>query len=231
MNHRPRRSTAVHGRRHPGRRCSGPWPSLGSRHRPRPRAHRSADGFNAVGAPPSSSSRSDPPGRLRLTATSKDKDNDKPTATTQPSRIVALSSTPPPAIYPVGRTSYQVTVSGPGPCWVAGHLGPATGSTLWTGTLQAGGSRSSQATGVVTVELGAPTRHADPRQGAGGPSRRRCTHRSWPPSSRPRSARPHHRPSRTTPADRLDPTDHREVDAVRPRRGRGSRSPGPGRRG
>ena len=79
-----------------------------------------------------------------------------PTTTTLPSRIVALSSTALTAVYPAGPDPYTVKVSASGPCWVLATAA-ATGSTLWTGTIQAGGSQVINATGTITVELGAPT--------------------------------------------------------------------------
>ncbi len=82
--------------------------------------------------------------------------NVKSPPVTVPSRIVALSSTAASAVYPVGTGSYTIKVSATAPCWV---LATATskGSTLWTGTVQAGGSQVIAATGVTTVELGAPS--------------------------------------------------------------------------
>jgi cytoskeletal protein RodZ len=86
----------------------------------------------------------------------KDKDKDKSTATTQPSRIVALTSTSTSATYPVGSTSYQVTVVATGSCWVAA-TSVSTGSTIWAGVLQAGAVQVIAATGTVTVQLGTPS--------------------------------------------------------------------------
>jgi hypothetical protein len=80
----------------------------------------------------------------------------RPTPTTIPSAIVASSSTAASAVYPVADNSYRVAVSVAAPCWVLATT-VSTGATLWTGTLQAGATQVIQATGVVKVELGAPS--------------------------------------------------------------------------
>jgi Domain of unknown function (DUF4115) len=77
------------------------------------------------------------------------------TTTTLPKQIVALTSTPTSATYPVGASAYKVTLATSGPCWVQA-ITVATGSTLWEGTLQAGQVQVIPASGPVTVELGAP---------------------------------------------------------------------------
>ena len=79
----------------------------------------------------------------------------RPTPTTIPTAIVASSSTPGSAVYPVAANSYRVLVSVTAPCWVQATT-LSTGATLWTGTLQAGANQVIEATGVVKVELGAP---------------------------------------------------------------------------
>ena len=84
------------------------------------------------------------------------KKHTKPTPTTVPTQIVAVSSTASRAIYPVGSDAYSLNLSASGPCWVDATT-VATGSTLWTGTMQAGGSQVIHATGAVTVELGSPS--------------------------------------------------------------------------
>jgi hypothetical protein len=78
------------------------------------------------------------------------------TTTTLPAKLVALSSTGASALYPVANNSYTVTVTASAPCWVLATVA-SSGSTLWTGTLQAGGSQAIQATGAVKLELGAPS--------------------------------------------------------------------------
>jgi hypothetical protein len=80
----------------------------------------------------------------------------RPTPTTIPSAIVASSSTAASAVYPVADNSYRVAVRVAAPCWVLA-TSVSTGATLWTGTLQAGATQVIQGTGVVKVELGAPS--------------------------------------------------------------------------
>jgi hypothetical protein len=77
------------------------------------------------------------------------------TPTTAPKQIVALTSTPTSATFPVGEPTYKVTVATSGPCWVQA-ITVETGSTLWEGTLQAGQVQVIPARGPVTLELGAP---------------------------------------------------------------------------
>jgi hypothetical protein len=79
----------------------------------------------------------------------------RPTPTTIPTAIVASSSTPTTAVYPVADNSYRVAVRVAAPCWVLATA-VSTGATLWTGTLQAGATQVIQATGTTKVELGAP---------------------------------------------------------------------------
>ncbi len=78
------------------------------------------------------------------------------TTTTAPSQIVAstASSTGTAATYPVGNDSFTILISANAPCWVDVTT-VATGATLWTGTLQPGGSQSVPATGATTVHFGA----------------------------------------------------------------------------
>ena len=67
--------------------------------------------------------------------------------------VLAFSSTPTTAIYPVGASPYQLTITASGPCWIDATT-PSTGNTLWTGTLQAGQVQQIQGSGIVRVELG-----------------------------------------------------------------------------
>jgi hypothetical protein len=78
------------------------------------------------------------------------------TTTTAPSQIVPLSSssTGTSATYGVGKNAFTVLISASAPCWVKVTT-VATGTSLWTGTLQPGGTQSVSATGATTVELGA----------------------------------------------------------------------------
>ena len=77
----------------------------------------------------------------------------KTTPTTLPSAIVASSTSLGAATYPVSSTSYSVTVTATGPCWVLARS-VTTGATLWTGTLQNGTVQTIPAVGTTTVELG-----------------------------------------------------------------------------
>jgi hypothetical protein len=78
------------------------------------------------------------------------------TTTTAPSQIVSstVSSTGSAATYPVANAPFTLQIAASGPVWVDVTT-TASGATLWTGTLQAGGSQSVQATGATAVELGA----------------------------------------------------------------------------
>ena len=78
----------------------------------------------------------------------------EPTTTTLPPQVVATSTGPGVATYSAPADSYNVTVTATGPCWVLART-VSSGSTLWTGTLQAGASQTIQANGATTVELGA----------------------------------------------------------------------------
>jgi hypothetical protein len=78
------------------------------------------------------------------------------TTTTAPSQIapVSASSTGTTATYSVPNASFTVLIAATAPCWVDVTT-VATGATVWTGTLQPGGTQSVPATGATTVELGA----------------------------------------------------------------------------
>ncbi len=78
------------------------------------------------------------------------------TTTTAPSQIVATATTGSTATYPVGPQSYRLSVTATAPCWVQATT-VSTGATLWAGTLQAGGTQVIHASGVVTLNLGAPS--------------------------------------------------------------------------
>jgi hypothetical protein len=78
------------------------------------------------------------------------------TATTVPSRIVAISSSGATATYSVVANSYRLSITASGPCWTLVRSATSD-ATLWTGTLQAGASRDITATGATTLELGAPS--------------------------------------------------------------------------
>ncbi len=148
MNHRPRRATAV--------MVVvilvaliGALAVLGSRH-PKPGHATTTSSVSVTSSSTASTSHGTGHGK---------KHGHKTTTTTPPtvpSQIVALSSTPLTAVYPAGPGPYVVTVSASAPCWVLATA-TATGSTLWTGTIEAGGSQVIHASGVITVELGAPS--------------------------------------------------------------------------
>ncbi|HUY67058.1 MAG TPA: DUF4115 domain-containing protein [Acidimicrobiales bacterium] len=89
----------------------------------------------------------------RGASSAKTKGKPKASSGTPPAPVLALSSTPATATYPVGSSPYQLTVSASGPCWVDATT-VSTGSTLWTGTLQAGQVQQIQGSGTVRVELG-----------------------------------------------------------------------------
>ncbi len=150
MNRRPRRATAV--------MVVvivvalvGALALLGSRH-PKSAGRGHASASTSVSATSSTASGTAGSGGHRKGHVHKT----KTTPTTLPSQIVALSSTPFSAVYPVGSDSYRVTVKASGPCWVQA-TSTSTGSTLWTGTMQAGASQVIPATGTITVELGSAT--------------------------------------------------------------------------
>jgi RodZ C-terminal domain len=89
----------------------------------------------------------------RSGSSARTKGKSKATSGTLPAPVLALSSTPATAIYPVASSPYQLAVSASGPCWVDATT-VSTGSTLWTGTLQAGQVQQIQGNGSVRVELG-----------------------------------------------------------------------------
>jgi hypothetical protein len=160
MNHRPRRGTAV-AAAVVVVLLVGALAFLGRGHS-KPVAHSHTGATSTVSA--TTPTTGSDPGRTTSTSPaptrhgSHDKKHSKQstTPTTLPTQIVALTSTSASATYPVTSTSYSLTVSASAPCWVLATVA-ATGSTLWTGTLQAGASQVIEATGTTTVELGAPS--------------------------------------------------------------------------
>ena len=82
----------------------------------------------------------------------------RPTATTLPTQFAAstTSSAGTSATYTVPHTTYQITITGTGPCWVQVDTA-STGATLWAGELSAGTVQNVQATGSTTVQFGTPT--------------------------------------------------------------------------
>jgi len=153
MNHRPRRKTAVV-LVAAALVFFGALAYIGSR-RPNTSAHPTTSSTTRTTGPASTSTTA---GSANLGAgggnADKTKTKTKVTPTTLPSRIVASSSTASSATYPVGGNSFQITVTATGPCWIdASTL--ASGSTLWTGSLQAGNVQVIQATGPTAVQIGA----------------------------------------------------------------------------
>src|ERR1019366_8584559 len=66
------------------------------------------------------------------------------------------SSTGTSATYTIPHTSYQITATGTGSCWVQ-VASSTTGATIWAGELSAGTVQNVQATGTTTVQFGTPT--------------------------------------------------------------------------
>ena len=82
----------------------------------------------------------------------------RPTPTTLPTQLVAAtaSSTGTSASYTILHTTYQITLTGSGPCWV--QVGSSTtGKTLWAGELSSGTVQNVQAAGTTTVQFGTPS--------------------------------------------------------------------------
>jgi hypothetical protein len=149
MNHRPRRKTAVV-LVAAALVFFGALAYIGSR-RSNPSAHPTTSSTTRTTGPASTSTTA---GSANRGNADKTKTKTKVTPTTLPSRIVASSSTASSATYPVGSNSFQITVTATGPCWIdASTL--ASGSTLWTGSLQAGNVQVIQATGPTAVQIGA----------------------------------------------------------------------------
>ena len=101
------------------------------------------------------------PARAGGTSTStvpKSAPNPRPTPTTLPTQFVATtaSSAGTSATFTVPHSTYQVTLTGTGTCWVQVES-TATGATLWAGELSAGTVQNVQASGSTTVQFGTPT--------------------------------------------------------------------------
>jgi len=90
------------------------------------------------------------------TTTTRPKPKSKPPPpTTAPTQIVALQTTATTASYPAPSSSYQVNVTAStGPCWIQA-TSAATGTILWAGTIQTGGSQIIQAGGTMVLDIGA----------------------------------------------------------------------------
>ena len=82
----------------------------------------------------------------------------RPTPTTLPKEFAATTtaSDGTSATYTVPHTTYQITLTGTGTCWVQVDS-TATGSTVWAGELSAGTVQNVEASGSTTVQFGTPT--------------------------------------------------------------------------
>jgi hypothetical protein len=82
----------------------------------------------------------------------------RPTPTTLPNQFVATttSSDGTSATFTVPHTTYQITITGTGSCWVEVDSA-TTGKAVWVGELSAGTVQNVQATGSTTVQFGTPT--------------------------------------------------------------------------
>ena len=78
------------------------------------------------------------------------------TTTTVPAQVVATSSTAQAATFPVASATYRVTVTaGAGPSWVQA-TSASSRSVLYTGTIHSNQAQTIDATGTVSVLIGAP---------------------------------------------------------------------------
>jgi hypothetical protein len=147
MNRRPRRSAAVIAAVIVVA-LVGVLILIGS-HKPKPAAARRSDGNG-------SGSHNQTTGGGHGTTGGRKDHHTQVTAPPPPTnQVVALTSTRLSATYPASGSSYQVTVTSTGPCWV--QATSATGTVIWTGTMQAGQTQQIPATGVTAVELGSAT--------------------------------------------------------------------------
>jgi hypothetical protein len=76
------------------------------------------------------------------------------TSVTTPSQLKATTSTASTASYIAPAKAYTVTITASGLCWIEATA-TATGSVVWTGTLQSGQSKAIAATGNLRLRLGA----------------------------------------------------------------------------
>lgn len=110
------------------------------------------------GATTSTTSRHGQSGGTTTTTAPKPPPTTRPTPTTLPTQFVATtaSSTGTSATYTIPHTTYQITLTGSGPCWVQ-VASTATGSTLWAGDLSSGTVQNIQASASTTVQFGTPS--------------------------------------------------------------------------
>ena len=81
----------------------------------------------------------------------------RPTPTTLPTQFAATTtgSGGTSATYTLPHTTYRLTLTGTGSCWVQVDSS-ATGSTVWAGELSAGTVQQVPASGTTTVQFGTP---------------------------------------------------------------------------
>jgi len=81
----------------------------------------------------------------------------RPTPTTLPVQFAATTtaSNGTSATYTVPHTTFQITLTGTGSCWVQVDSA-STGATVWAGELSAGTVQNVQASGSTTVQFGTP---------------------------------------------------------------------------
>lgn len=78
----------------------------------------------------------------------------RPPATTVPPSLQATTSSTTSADYSAPGSSYTVTLSASGACWILAEA-TSSGDVLWTGTMESGQTQQIAATGSVSVRLGA----------------------------------------------------------------------------
>jgi hypothetical protein len=157
MNHRPRRTTTVMIVA-AAVIIFGVLAYAGSKHSAPNHSHAASatsTSATATTAVRPSGSGTTPTTGAKVKAKAKAKPAAKTPPTTQPSQVVALTSTSTSATYPVTNSNYKVTVNGTGTCWVA-VTSVASGTTLWAGEVQAGAVQVVTASGTVEVQLGTP---------------------------------------------------------------------------
>ncbi len=159
MNHRPRRMTAVVLVAVvlvlvAGLAYAGSKRTRSTRH---PSAASAPSGSTRPTPTSPSSAASDTTHRRgSTTAGRKEPAKKGPTTTTAPpTSIVASSTFGASATFPVTTDAYRLSLVASEPCWVLARSA-TSGATLWTGTVAAGGHQVIPATGVVTLEVGAP---------------------------------------------------------------------------
>jgi hypothetical protein len=114
----------------------------------------------AVGAGSHPHSSSPPPTTTRTTTAVSKSHVDTTTNSTSPPTTAqrflqpeAATVTAQGASYPAPTSSYSVTLTSTGACWVYAKLA-STGAVVWTGTLQTGQAQTLDVTGQLVVELG-----------------------------------------------------------------------------